>query len=155
MTECRTSIRTPSASSGASPGPGSRARRFLGAWAGARKRLRLFPVDWPSVDRDSRGKVARCIMGRLIISRLLQMVPLLFGITFLTFAIINFVPGSPVSRLEFNPKSRPEDRERIANNLGLNEPVYERYFTWLGNVLQGDLGISLINFTPVRARILN
>lgn len=94
-------------------------------------------------------------MGRLILSRLVQMVPLLFGITFLTFAIVNFVPGSPLSDLEFNPKSRPEDRERIANNLGLNEPVYERYFTWLGNLLQGDLGISLINFTPVRDRILN
>jgi peptide/nickel transport system permease protein len=92
-------------------------------------------------------------MGRFILVRLLQMIPLVFGITLLTFAIINLVPGSPVADLEFNPRVRPEDRERIAENLGLNEPMYERYLTWVGNVLQGDLGLSLQNYIPVRDRI--
>jgi len=92
-------------------------------------------------------------MGRFILVRLLQMIPLIFGITLLTFAIINLVPGSPLADLEFNPRARPEDRERIAENLGLNEPMHERYITWVGNLVQGDLGLSLQNFVPVRDRI--
>ncbi len=94
-------------------------------------------------------------MARFVITRLLQMIPLLIGITFLTFAIVNLVPGSPVSRYEFNPRARPEDIERIKRNLGLDQPWPVRYVQWLGNVARGDLGISLVNYTPVRARILN
>ncbi|MDP9369071.1 MAG: ABC transporter permease [Chloroflexota bacterium] len=94
-------------------------------------------------------------MARFVITRLLQMIPLLIGITFLTFAIVNLVPGSPVSRYEFNPRARPEDIERIKRNLGLDQPWPVRYVQWLGNVVRGDLGISLVNYTPVRARILN
>ena len=67
-----------------------------------------------------------------IVRRLLQMIPLLLGVTFLTFAIVNFVPGSPVSSLQMNPKARPEDVERITRNLGLDKPWYERYLNWLG-----------------------
>jgi peptide/nickel transport system permease protein len=89
-----------------------------------------------------------------MIRRLLQMVPLLFGITFLVFAIVNLVPGSPVDRLSFNPRTRPEDIERIKENLGLNEPWPQRYVEWVSHVIRGDLGISLINYTPVTDRIL-
>lgn len=94
-------------------------------------------------------------MGRFILRRLLQMVPLLLGITFLTFAIVNLVPGSPVAAIEFNPRATPEDVARIKENLGLDRPWPERYVYWLGDLIQGDLGISLINYTPVSVRILN
>lgn len=94
-------------------------------------------------------------MGRFVIRRLLQMIPLLFGITFLTFAIINLVPGSPVTASALNPRMRPEDRERIIENLGLNEPWPQRYVQWVGNVLQGDLGLSLKNSIPVTDTILS
>ncbi len=93
-------------------------------------------------------------MGRFILRRLLQVIPLLIGITIITFALANLVPGSPVSGLEFNPRTTPEDIARIKENLGLNEPVWKRYFIWIGNVAQGDLGISLRNFRPVRETIL-
>jgi peptide/nickel transport system permease protein len=93
-------------------------------------------------------------MTAYIVRRLLQMIPLLIGVTFLTFAIVSFVPGSPVSSLQLNPRARPEDLERIRHNLGLDRPWYERYFVWLGDLLQGDLGLSLTNFTPVTDRIL-
>ncbi len=83
------------------------------------------------------------------------MIPLLFGITFLVFAIINLVPGSPVAQYDFNPRARPEDIERIKENLGLDEPWPTRYVKWVGNVLQGDLGVSMINYTPVTSRVLN
>ena len=55
-------------------------------------------------------------MGRFVLIRLLQMIPLLLGISFLTFAIVNLVPGSPMDDLEFNPKVKPADRERIAES---------------------------------------
>ncbi|MGE3798499.1 MAG: ABC transporter permease [Thermomicrobiales bacterium] len=92
-------------------------------------------------------------MGAFIIRRLLQMIPLLFGITLITFVIIN-AAGSPLSDLTFNPRVTPADQERIRENLGLNDPVHERYFIWVKNVFQGDLGYSLINFRPVSDRIL-
>ena len=93
-------------------------------------------------------------MATFIFRRLLQLIPLLIGITFITFAIVN-ATGSPISQLEFNPRMTPEDIKHIQDNLGLNEPFYKRYFIWVGNVAQGDLGLSLINSTPVVDRILN
>jgi peptide/nickel transport system permease protein len=94
-------------------------------------------------------------MAGLIIRRLLQMIPLLFGITFPTFAIVNLVPGSPVAELQFDPRATPEDRERIENQLGLNEPWPKRYVIWVSHVARGDLGVSLDNYTSVRNRLLN
>ena len=93
-------------------------------------------------------------MGRFIVRRLLQMIPLLLGITFITFALVNLVPGSPIDKYAMNPRGKPADLERIRENLGLDRPWPERYVNWLGDVLRGDLGISLINFTPVSDRIL-
>ncbi len=101
----------------------------------------------PSCCRDG-------IVIGFIVRRLLQMIPLLLGVTFLTFAIVNFLPGSPVSSMQMNPKARPEDIERIRQNLGLDRPWYERYLNWLGDLSQGDLGLSLTNYTPVTDRIL-
>lgn len=94
-------------------------------------------------------------MAAFILRRLLQMIPLLIGITFITYALVNLVPGSPVSQYEFNPRARPADIERIKESLGLNDPWYTRYFTWLGNAVRGDLGLSLINYTSVTDRILS
>lgn len=93
-------------------------------------------------------------MTRFIFNRLLQLIPLLFGITLLTYAIVN-AAGDPLAEFELNPRMKPEDIERIKDNLGLNEPWYTRYFYWVGNVLQGDLGLSLINSTPVTDRVIN
>ena len=93
-------------------------------------------------------------MSMFILRRLLQTIPLIIGITIITFGIANLVPGSPVTGLEFNPRTRPEDIERIRENLGLNDPLHERYFVWISNIAQGDMGISLRNFRPVRETIM-
>lgn len=92
-------------------------------------------------------------MGLYIIKRLLQMVPLLLGISFLTFAIVNLVPNSPVDRLKLGPRIRPADVERIRENLGIGRPWPVRYVEWLGDLIRGDLGLSLVNGTPVADRI--
>jgi peptide/nickel transport system permease protein len=88
-----------------------------------------------------------------IIRRLLQMIPLLFGVTFITFAIINLIPGSPVQRLRDNPKIRPEAAIELERQLGLDKPWPERYVTWLWDLAQGDLGVSMYNRLPVADRI--
>ena len=88
-------------------------------------------------------------MTRYISRRLLQMIPLLLGISFLVFAMINLVPGSPLDRYQNTPGVRRTDMERISATLGLDQPWYQRYFTWLGNALQGDFGFSFTNFSPV------
>jgi peptide/nickel transport system permease protein len=92
-------------------------------------------------------------MGRYIIRRLLVMIPLVFGVTFLTFALINLIPGSPVTNLRSNPKVRPADVARLQEQLGLNRPWPERYVAWLGDLARGDLGRSMHNQVPVRDRI--
>ena len=93
-------------------------------------------------------------MTMFILRRLLQTIPLLLGITIITFAIANLVPGSPVTGLEFNPRTSQADIDRIKANLGLDEPLHTRYLVWVGNVVQGDLGISLKTYRPVRETIM-
>ncbi len=88
-------------------------------------------------------------MSKYLIRRLLGLIPLMIGISFIVYALLNIVPGSPADQFQVNPSLLPEDRERIRENLGLDEPWYLRYFTWLGNALQGELGNSYINFVPV------
>ena len=92
-------------------------------------------------------------MTAYIIRRLLQMIPLVLGVTFLTFALINLIPGSPVARLRDNPKIRPEAAIELERQLGLDKPWPERYVRWLGDLAHGDLGVSLYNRLPVADRI--
>lgn len=93
-------------------------------------------------------------MGRYIARRLLQVIPLVIGISIITFSLANLVPGSPVTGLEFNPRMKPEDIARIKEALGLNDPLYVRYFSWFGNVIQGDFGLSMKTYRPVLPTIL-
>lgn len=88
-----------------------------------------------------------------IARRLLQMIPLVLGVTFLSFAIINLMPGSPVMRLRDNPKIRPEAALMLEKQLGLDQPWPVRYVHWLGDLAHGNLGVSLYNQLPVADRI--
>jgi peptide/nickel transport system permease protein len=92
-------------------------------------------------------------MTAYIVRRLLQMIPLIFGVTFLTFALINLMPGSPVLRLRDNPKIRPEAAMELEKQLGLDKPWPVRYVSWLGDLAHGNLGVSLYNRLPVADRI--
>ena len=92
-------------------------------------------------------------MTAYIVRRLLQMIPILFGVSFLTFALINLIPGSPVTKLRDDPKIRPEAAMELERQLGLDKPWPERYAIWLGDLLQGDFGVSLYNRLPVADRI--
>jgi peptide/nickel transport system permease protein len=92
-------------------------------------------------------------MGRIIVRRFMVMIPLIFGVSFITFALVNLIPGSPVPNTRDNPKIRPADVARLEKELGLDKPWPERYVYWLGDLLRGDLGRSMHNQVPVRDRI--
>jgi len=93
-------------------------------------------------------------MTNFIIRRILQMIPLLFLVTFVSFGLIN-LGGSPLASLEINPRVRPEDVARLKEFYGYDQPWTTRYFTWLGNLLRGDFGNSQVNGRDVTGLILD
>jgi peptide/nickel transport system permease protein len=94
-------------------------------------------------------------MTAYILRRLALMLPLILGVSFLTFAIINLMPGSPVTLLRSDPRIRPEAREALILQLGLDQPWPVRYAEWLGGMARGDMGLSMYNRAPVADRIWN
>jgi len=75
--------------------------------------------------------------------RLAGLVPLLVGISFVSFVVMQLAPGSPVERLtDLNPKASPEVRERLEKAFGLDQPIYIQYVRWLERVVKGDFGTS-------------
>jgi len=94
---------------------------------------------------------------RYILRRVLQIPPLLLGISILTFLIFYFSPVDPVVAylgLTTVQKMPPEDVARVEKQLGLDQPVQVRYMDWLGRVLHGDWGFSHIKKRPVLDVIL-
>lgn len=83
------------------------------------------------------------IMLTYIIRRTLMAIPLLFGITVVSFIIMQLAPGDPTA-LMIDPMIKKEDLEAYKEMYGLNDPIHIQYFTWLGNMLQGNFGESLI-----------
>jgi peptide/nickel transport system permease protein len=94
-------------------------------------------------------------MARYIARRLLQLPLLFLGATLLTFALVHLVPGSPINDLRVSiPGISESDLARIERTLGLDEPLHKQYFGWLGQVVRGDLGLSLQDRRPVRDEII-
>ncbi|MGI6566813.1 MAG: ABC transporter permease [Firmicutes bacterium] len=96
-------------------------------------------------------------MTRYIARRLLAMIPLLLGISFIVFSLLNILPGDPVSiMLSSNPHITP-DAETIAQlraQYGLDQPLMTQYLIFLRNLLKGDLGTSMYTQQPVAVTIL-
>ncbi|MHC6180358.1 ABC transporter permease [Clostridium sp. JNZ X4-2] len=87
-------------------------------------------------------------MGNYIVRRILISIPVLIGVTIISFVIINMAPGSPLDKM-IDPHLTAADIAARKAALGLNGPLYVRYLSWLGNVLHGNLGYSLTSFQPV------
>lgn len=92
-------------------------------------------------------------MIRTIIKRVLQMIPMLFVISLISFALIKLAPGDPINSF-VTPDMNPDDVERIRQSLGLDQPIYVQYIRWLANVFQGNFGYSISNSQPVLEQIL-
>jgi glutathione transport system permease protein len=80
--------------------------------------------------------------------RLLLLVPVFFAISAIVFLIIHLVPGDPLDSLA-RIGSSPEQKQAIAVRYGLDKPLLEQYFLWLGRLLQGDLGTAIVLRRPV------
>ncbi len=87
-------------------------------------------------------------MGRYIIRRLLQAIPLLFFLTIFMFILIRTIPGAP-DQVLFNPRLSAAGREALRTHFGLNDPIYIQYLKWLGRALVGNFGFSYANNLPV------
>lgn len=94
-------------------------------------------------------------MVTYIIRRTLMAIPLLIGITIISFAIVKAAPGGPMSMM-MDPKMKASDVEKFEARYGLNDPVHMQYFKWVSNMAKGDFGTSLIKRgVPVSELIMN
>jgi dipeptide transport system permease protein len=94
-------------------------------------------------------------MLRFVLTRLGLVVPTFLGIILLTFTLIRLVPGDPVEVRVGERGISPERRAELLHQMGLDQPLYVQFFDYVGGVLQGDLGISVITQRPVMEEFLS
>jgi len=87
-------------------------------------------------------------MSAYVLRRLLQLIPVLLGISLVVFLIMALLPGDQALAI-LGPYATPESLASLRAELGLNEPLWRRFFIWLGSTLQGDLGRSVTLQRPV------
>lgn len=92
-------------------------------------------------------------MTKYIIRRLLALIPVLFGISVLVFALIRMIPGDPAVVM-LGVRARPADVAALRERLGLNEPIHIQYVQYMRQLAQGNLGQSIINRTNVTDELL-
>lgn len=96
-------------------------------------------------------------MKRYMLKRLLILIPVMLGVSFITFMMMELAPGDPAEiilmkrEIEVTPKALAAARRQ----LGLEGPVLTRFVIWLGRVLRGDLGVSFTTGEPVAGEIFS
>ena len=88
-------------------------------------------------------------MLRFIFTRLTLVIPTFIGITLLAFLLVHAVPGDPIETLAGERGIPPERHAELVHEYGFDRPLYVQYFAYIGHVLRGDLGLSLITHVPV------
>ena len=88
-----------------------------------------------------------------LLQRLISAIPVLLGITIIVFFIISLIPGDPATAI-LGSYATPENVKLLNEQLGLDKGLVQRYFIWLGNLVQGDLGRSFALNRPVLDEIL-
>lgn len=95
------------------------------------------------------------MIWKYALRRLLAAIPVVIGVTTVTFLLMKVTAGSYVPGLDLNPDLRPEDVARIRHQLGVDQPLYLQYLQWIvGVFLHADFGRSLLDGTPVLQHIL-
>ncbi|MET3682705.1 peptide/nickel transport system permease protein [Alkalibacillus flavidus] len=87
-----------------------------------------------------------------IIRRVLQLIPVLLGVSILVFSLMHLTPGNP-AQLMAGENAPPETIEQIEESLGLNDPLPVQYWDYISGVVQGDLGTSMRYNTPVAEEV--
>lgn len=88
-----------------------------------------------------------------ILNRLLSAFPVLFGISLVVFIIISLIPGDPATAI-LGSYATPDNVTILNRQLGLDKPLWQRYFIWLLNILRGDFGVSFSLNRPVLEEVL-
>jgi glutathione transport system permease protein len=91
-------------------------------------------------------------MLQYLIRRLLGIVPVMLVIAVLVFSFVHMLPGDP-ARLVAGPDATADDVALVRADLGLDKPLHEQFLTFLGNIVQGELGTSLKTRRPVAEEI--
>ena len=94
-------------------------------------------------------------MTTYLLKRILMLIPLMLGITLITFTVVHLAPGEPVEmQMAMNPKVGKEARERLRKFYGLDRPLHVQYVDWIGKLVRLDLGKSFSSDNrPVTAKI--
>lgn len=87
-------------------------------------------------------------MSKYILNRLLQIIPVLIGVTFLVFALLSLSPGDPAQMI-LGVGAKPEELAMMREQLGLNDPMIVQYLRYMGKVVSGDFGTSYTTKQPV------
>src|SRR5262245_13589514 len=93
-------------------------------------------------------------MLRFVLTRIGLVVPTFLGVIFLTFILIRLVPGDPVEVRRGERGISPERHAELLHDMGLDRPLYVQFFDYVGGVLRGDLGTSIITHQPVMHEFL-
>lgn len=83
-----------------------------------------------------------------IVQRILAAIPVMGFVALFVFLLLRLTPGDPAAILA-GDTATPEQLERIRESLGLNEPLFTQFFSWIGQLLQGDFGTSILSGKPV------
>lgn len=92
-------------------------------------------------------------MATNIIKRILSMIPILIAVSIILFFLLIILPGDAAAGIVTADQSA-EYMEQVRESMGLNRPAYIRYLEWLGNILRGDFGKSLITRQPIIDKIV-
>src|ERR1044072_7841409 len=91
---------------------------------------------------------------RFLVRRLAYSLVVLVGVLIVVFALVHLVPGDPV-RIALGTRYTPEAYEALRSASGLDRPSVVQFFSYLGNALTGDLGVSFRNGDPVTVTLLD
>ncbi|GAB2997988.1 ABC transporter permease [Amycolatopsis acidiphila] len=89
---------------------------------------------------------------RLVVRRLLMAIPIVLGVSILTFLVLSLIPGD-AAQLLLGPEATPAQVAALNHQMGLDQPAVLRYLHWLGGALHGDLGNSLVSGQPVTGEL--
>lgn len=92
-------------------------------------------------------------MSHFLLRRCLYLIPQLLVVAVVTFLLLHAVPGGPLAGVEGNPRIPRETVQRLRHLYGLDRPLPRQFAAWLGGVVHGDLGYSLLRGRPVAALI--
>ena len=93
-------------------------------------------------------------MKNYVTRRILQLIPVLLGISILIFAVMKMIPGDVISGI-LGIEATPELRAQLAAKYGLDRPYVVQYLDWMGGVLRGDFGESIRTSAPILPEIIN